>query len=154
MTTTARLLPLFACIALFGCAASYGLPKSDVEAFTSELCTCVQDSFPQFSEATWEFLEYIADEDDEEKVEAKLEDIAEDLSPEELKIHQEAMDFILNEFEYDYYTTTCGEPLLEKYPDFENLTDEDLTDLLLRYSKGEDCRALNWATRIYVKHDM
>ncbi len=115
----------------------------------------MSEEFPKFSEATWEVLDYLVERevtDDESDVQTKIAEVKARLNPSELPVFVGEMDYIMTEFDYEEYTETCGEPLLEKYPEFDKLTTEELVDILATYAT-EDCKEMQWSITIYQKYD-
>lgn len=148
-------LLLLSVLFLAGCSSSSVFTKEEESDIGQRLCNCVQKSMPALGTNAIDFLEFAVDheEKEEEYLIAYIEEIRSELTGHEADLFEKDIEYLFNEFDMDAIFDGCGPSLLESYPSIEELSDEELVELLRDNTDTDGCEITHILLDLYAREN-
>lgn len=132
---------------IISCRPSFGLAEETQVGSTDMLCECIEATTPQLNEYSFGVLEYAAENQDAD-IEEHIEEVRSSLSGKELDEFNQHINYFL-ENDFDEMFVVCGGPILEEYPELDEMDDEVLVDMFLYNLDEEECEKTYRLLQIY-----
>lgn len=142
------LISTFVLVAFSACRPQFNLPVDRQEGASEYLCQCLDSITPNFGEDALDLLEYAVDHTEGDLIDRYIEKKQTELTGTALETFTRDVQFFLDH-DIDDFFITCGEPLLERYPELDEMEDETLVDMFLYNLDDDECRLAHLLVTAY-----